>query len=215
MKDLTPLYLEEKKAIYPNEKFPPSYSYQGHHCMALSAFSFDSNAKKPKKPKDKNKALNHFLKKVGFFPNREKNSIGLPTKKRNGDFKAFWEALDAHKIGNKNAKPLQLHGPGHDKKYFMKCEMLIRTLIEAFTDADDCEKISHQEMEDDLKLLIEQAENYAFIQLCALDDSGWDLHSSERKLAEKIYKGPPTKPFESGGLKVYIEMKWGKGTLNF
>ncbi len=190
-----------KEKIYPGNSFPPSYSYQGHHCIALSAFSFGANTDSPR---DKNMALNHFLKKVEFFPNRDKNCIGLPERKSYGAFDPFWEALDAK-------KPLQLHGPGHDEKYFMKCDNLISQLVAVLTKPDRCKENSQKEMEDKLKKLIGQAENYAFIQLCALDDEGWDLHRNERELAQDIYTAPTTQPFNVRGAKEQYRTEYGKG----
>lgn len=193
-----------KKSIYPDNKFPPSYAYQGHHCLALSAFTFDSNGSSPR---DKNKKLNHFLKKVGFFPNRDKNCIGLPARKSYGAFQPFWDALDGH-------KPLQLHGPGHDEKYFLRCNALMTQLLTVFTDVDICEESSHEEMENELKELIEHAENYAFIKLCSLEDSGWDLHKKERELAETIYKAPAIQSFTVRGANNVSRTELGKGNVD-
>jgi|GEM_PF-6224407 len=194
----------ERQKIYPGNSFPPSYSYQGHHCMALSAFAFDANSKSPR---DRNMVLNHFLKKVGFFPNRDKNCIGLPSRKSYGAFEPFWKALDAD-------KPVQLHGPGHDEAYFFRCDSLIAQLITVITDQDICEESSQDEMEQSLKELIEQAENYAFIKLCSLEDSGWDLHPEERKLAEQIYAAPTSQSFNVRGAKKVYRIESGKGHTN-
>lgn len=193
----------EKLSIYPNNLFPPFYSYQGHHCLALSAFTFDSNSKQPK---DKNKMLNHFLKKVGFFPNRDKNCIGLPARRSYGAFGPFWEALDSIP-----SKPLQFHGPGHDEKYFSRCNRMIAHLLTLFTNDHVCKETPKKEMEDRLKKLIEQAENYAFIQLCSLDGSGWDLHPAERKLAEKIYVAATDQVFDVQGANNIVKKVNGKG----
>ena len=192
-----------KEAIYPGNKFPPSYPYQGHHCLALSAFSFNSNSSTPS---DKNKKLNHFLNKVGFFPNRGENCIGLPARKSYGAFKPFWEALDEN-------KPLQLHGPGHDNEYFLQCDKLVARLRTIISNVDLCKENSHQEMEDDLKELIAQAENYAFIQLCAIED-GWELHEEERKLAESIYRAPKLQGFTVRGANKTTRTEMGKGHLD-
>lgn len=194
-----------KNVIYPNDSFPPSYSYQGHHCLALSAFTFDSNSSSPR---DRNATLNHFLKKVEFFPNREQNCIGLPARRSYGAFKPFWEALEAD-------KPLQLHGPGHDEKYFLKCNRLIAQLVDVISDQEICEENSQKEMEDKLKKLISQAENYAFIKLCSLDDSGWDLHKAERELAESIYTAPTDESFEVRGARNIYRTEKGKGNVSY
>lgn len=193
--------ITEKEKIYPSNSFPPNYSYQGHHCMALSVFTYDSNSKRPR---DRNIALNHFLKKVGFFPNRDKNCIGLPSRRSYGAFEPFWKSLDAD-------KPIQLHGPGHDEQYFFRCDSLIAQLITVITDQEICEESSHKEMEDSLKELIEQAENYAFIKLCSIEDSGWDLHREERKLAETIYTAPTNQSFNVRGARKVYRTEYGKG----
>lgn len=190
-----------KESIYPGNSFPPSYSYQGHHCMALSAFTHDSNSKSPR---DRNMVLNHFLKKVGFYPNRDKNCIGLPSRRSYGAFGPFWEALDAN-------KPIQLHGPGHDETYFFRCDSLIAQLITVITDQDICEESSQDEMEQSLKELVEQAENYAFIKLSCLEDSGWDLHPEERRLAEEIYTAPTSQTFNVRGANNKYRNENGKG----
>ncbi len=196
--------IASKEAIYPSDTFPPTYEYQGHHCIALSSFAFGSNTKTPT---DKNKKLNHFLSKVGFSPNRAENCIGLPARKSYGAFSPFWEALD-------EAKPLQLHGPGHDEDYFLECNRLVTRLLKIISNVDLCEENSHQEMEDDLKELIGQAENYAFIQLSSIEDDGWDLHDSERTLAESIYKAPTTQSFTVRGANNTSRTEMGKGNVD-
>jgi hypothetical protein len=148
--------------------------------------------------------LNHFLKKVGFYPNRDQNCIGLPARKSYGAFEPFWEALDAD-------KPVQLHGPGHDEQYFFRCDSLIAQLISVITDQEICEESSQDEMEKELKELIAQAENYAFIKLSCLEDSGWDLHPEERRLAEEIYTAPTSQSFNVRGAKKQYRTENGKG----
>ncbi len=130
--------ISEKLFIYPNNGFPPSYQYQGHHCMALS--SFVKNSDKPSR-KDKRIRLNHFLKKVGFYPNREKNCIGLPARTGYGDFKALWDSFDAK-------KPLQMHGPGHDEDYFIQVTNMINRMLSIITNPDFCEEFTKSEWEE-------------------------------------------------------------------
>jgi len=170
--------LPEKIKIYPLNSFPPSsfYEYQGHHCIGLSSFVINANT--PNR-KDRRIRLNHFLKKVGFYPNRNQNCIGLPTRKGWGDFDAFWKSLDAN-------KPLQLHGPGHDEKYFAQSNNLITRMVWLITKPEVCENITKGDWENDLKKLIEQAENYAFKKLSS-NDFTWRLHHSELSTAIAIY----------------------------
>ena len=110
--------ISQKTAIYPNSQFPPTYKYQGHHCIALSSLVEDANTTAPK---DRRLRLNHFLKKIGFYPNRDKNCIGLPARSSYGSFGPFWESIDED-------KPLQMHGPGHDEQYFIEVDNMLTLL---------------------------------------------------------------------------------------
>lgn len=192
--------ISKKTAIYPNSKFPPPYEYQGHHCVALSAFAKDANSSSPK---DKRVRLNHFLKKVGFYPNREQNCIGLPARKSWGDYDAFFESLD------KDA-PLQMHGPGHDDEYFDEVDVLLVRLMGQLTHPDFCKELSKNEMEDLLKEDIASLENFAFNKL-ASNNPAWRLHKEEQKTATKIYKGPVDKEFEVRGANNTKKKYKGKG----
>jgi hypothetical protein len=154
--------------------FPPSYSYQGHHCLALSAVVENANGGSPS---DRRLRLNFFLDKVGFFPNRPRNVIGLPARKGIGDFKAFWHSVDGD-------HPLQMHGPGHDEAYFVRCERLLGRLVSGA--ADLCEESTQKEWEDQLRELAKQAENYAFKNLAHYDE-GWQLHPAEQQAATRLY----------------------------
>lgn len=179
--------ISKKLAVYPNDSFPPQYAYQGHHCMALSSFVINAD----KSPKDKRLRLNHFLKKIGFFPNRDKNCIGLPARKSYGDFDAFWESFDA-------GKPLQLHGPGHDDGYFMQVTNLINRMSSMITAPDFCKELTKDEWEDQLKQAIAAAENFAFNKL-AKNESSWCLHRAEQRKAIEIYTSARDKVFEVRG----------------
>jgi hypothetical protein len=165
-----------RETIYESG-FPPSYEYQGHHALALSALVRDANTDSPK---DKRLRLNYFLDKVGFFPNRPRNVIGLPARKGLGDFKAFWKSVDGD-------HPLQMHGPGHDEAYFNQCEVLIGRLVLLMTSV--CEGMDKPDWEDLLKDTTEKAENYAFKKL-AHYDSGWRLHPAEQAAAARLYSAP-------------------------
>lgn len=180
--------IKAKEAIYPHGVFPPSYTYQGHHCVALSALVIDANSKSPK---DKWLRLNHFLKKIGFYPNRIQNCIGLPARKSYGDFNNFWLAIDAN-------APLQMHGPGHDEDYFNQVQRLIITLISVITAEEFCKELDKSEWEKALKDGIESIENYAFNKLAG-NDSSWCLHRDEQRKAIEIYKGPTDQTFEVRG----------------
>jgi hypothetical protein len=167
----------EKQSIYHNSSFPPSYAYQGHHCIALKTLVQDANSS----PKDRILRLNHFLKKVGFYPNRDKNCIGLPemASKKRQEYENFWLSID-------EGKPLQLHGPGHDHRYFNACTAMMQRLLELIVpDAEDCEKTSKSDWENDLKELIAQAENHAFICLAG---ASWVVHRKELSEAIRLYQ---------------------------
>jgi hypothetical protein len=159
--------------------FPPSYAYQGHHCLALSALVRDANSSSPK---DRRKRLNFYMDKVGFFPNRPRNCIALPARREIGDFEAFWRSLDLD-------RPLQMHGPGHDEAYFTQCENLIGTL--GLLLEENCEGEVEQACLDQLKQLIEWAENFAFRRLAHFY-SGWRLHVAEQAAACRLYSASPT-----------------------
>lgn len=195
--------IPKKLAIYPNDTFPPDYKYQGHHCMALSAF-----VKKPGKSsrKDKRLRLNHFLKKVGFYPNRDKNSIGLPARRSYGDFEAFWESFDAN-------KPVQLHGPGHDERYFIQVNTLINRMVSMITAPGFCEELTKSEWEGALKQAIESAENYAFNRL-ARNEFSWRLHHIEQQTAIRIYTSPVDQVFQTRGAKKKQITLNGQGNID-
>lgn len=194
--------IPKKLAIYPNDSFPPDYDYQGHHCLALS--SFVKNADK-KSRKDKRIRLNHFLNKIGFFPNRGKNIIGLPERKSNGDFDAFWDSLGFD-------KPLQLHGPWHDKKYFMQVANLINRMLSMITAPDFCKEFTKSEWEEKLKEAIESAENVAFNKL-AKNESSWRLHHREQRTALEIYTAPIDQVFHITGANESTISVHGQGNL--
>ncbi|WP_437983676.1 hypothetical protein [Sorangium sp. So ce117] len=167
----------EKQAIYPNSSFPPNYKHQGHHCIALKTLVQDAD----KSPKDRILRLNHFLKKVGFYPNRDKNCIGLPemAAKKRQEYGEFWKSID-------EGKPLQLHGPGHDVRYFAACTAMVQRLLQFIVPkAEDCEEKSKDDWENDLKELIGQAENHAFICLAR---ASWVVHRKELSEAINIYQ---------------------------
>ena len=191
--------IPQKESIYP-ENFPPNYEYQGHHCVALSALVI--NASKPSR-KDKRLRLNYFLKKVGFFPNRESNCIGLPARRSNGAYKAFWDSLDAD-------APLQMHGPGHDEDYFMKVNQLLIRMLGVMTHPEFCQEVEKADWEDTLKELIGHAENYAFNNL-ANNKLHWCLHPSEQNIAIDIYTAPSTREFIVTGARGSTRIEKGKG----
>jgi hypothetical protein len=159
--------------------FEPTYSYQGHHCLALSSLVRNANSGSGK---DKRLRLNYFLDKVGFSPNRPRNVIGLPARKRRGDFGAFWQSVDQD-------RPLQMHGPGHDDEYFGRCEGLLSIFVISIKSI--CEDTDQQEWENELRQMAEHAENYAFKKLANFD-KGWQLHPSEQKIAMRLYSEPAT-----------------------
>lgn len=159
--------------------FPPSYPYQGHHCLALSSLVENANGDNPE---DRRIRLNFFLDKIGFFPNRDRNVIGLPARKGIGDFNAFWKSVDVN-------HPLQMHGPGHDEAYFVRCERLLGQLVDVAKDM--CKECDQKEWEDELRELTKQAENYAFKNLAHFDD-GWQLHPAEQKVAARLYSASPS-----------------------
>lgn len=193
----------KKLAIYPNNSFPPTYQYQGHHCMALSAFV--KNSDKPDRA-DSRIRLNHFLKKIGFFPNRDRNCIGLPARKNYGDFKAFWDSFDAK-------KPLQLHGPGHDNQYFMQVNNLINRMLGIINNPDFCQELTKSEWQDQLKTAIESAENYSFNKL-AKNRSSWCLHPQEQRVAIEIYTSPRDRVFNViGAYNANLSVP-GKGNID-
>lgn len=193
-----------KTKIYPDNSFPPgAYRYQGHHCIALS--SLVSNANSDAKRKDKRLRLNYFLDKVGFYPNRDENCIGLPERTGYGCFQAFWDAIDAK-------APLQMHGPHHDEAYFAEVEMLISRLLGILLVPDLCETADTKQMEDDLKQLIEWAENKAFNSLAKNDDA-WRLHASEQETAVRIYTAPVTETFTHRGKNNTTTSSQGKGHI--
>jgi len=171
-----------REKVYPLNTFEPPYEYQGHHCLALSALVKGANGKSPK---DLRLRLNFYLDKVGFFPNRQRNCIGLPARKSYGDFKAFWAALDAN-------KPLQMHGPGHDDEYFAQCDALITTLVKTMTALNTCKDADEPDWLDELKKMIEQAENFAF-KVLAWNRAQWRLHPDEQLVAVRIYFLPTNK----------------------
>ncbi len=192
--------IPKKTAVYPGSKFPPSYTYQGHHCVALSAMVKNANTSSPT---DKRIRLNHFLKKIGFFPNRDKNCIGLPARKGNGAYSEFWDSID-------QGAPLQMHGPGHDEDYFDEVDALIRRLVTLITNPDDCKEIEKSEWEDKLKQGIESLENYAFNKL-SKNESKWCLHREEQRRAIQIYQGATDRSFEVPGPGKSVLSYKGKG----
>lgn len=167
-----------KEAIYPDNSFPPSYEYQGHHCLALSSLVLNANSS----PKDRYPVLNHFLDKVGFSPNQPQNCIGLPAKKSRGYFNPFLDALDAD-------APLQMHGPAHHENYFRYCDYLLALLRQTMTDVEFCEQADPSEWENKLKELIGQCVNFAFRELAAYR-APWQLHPVEQAQAVRIYAMP-------------------------
>jgi hypothetical protein len=167
-----------RERIYPSG-FPPPYSYQGHHALALSALVKDANTDSPK---DKRIRLNYYLDKIGYYPNRPCNVIGLPARKGAGDFEAFWRSIDLD-------KPLQLHGPGHDDEYFARCDALLADLVLALTDL--CKELDTSEWESLLDQTMKHGENYAFKNL-ARGESGWVLHAGELATAKRLYSAPKT-----------------------
>lgn len=189
-----------RNAVYPGNTFPPPYKYQGHHCLALSALVTDANTKSPK---DRRLRLNFYLDKVGFSPNQPRNCIGLPARKGWGDFEAFFQSIDLD-------KPLQLHGPGHDERYFTQCDRLISSLIAALTHPKLCEKKTKDEWKELLKKRVAQAENFAFRKL-ANNDSAWQLHPSEQIAALGLYFLPKTEMMPVIGKGEVSETRPGLG----
>lgn len=189
-----------RNLIYPNDSFPPPYSSQGHHCIALSALVADANTNSPK---DRRLRLNFYLDQVGFFPNRPQNCIGLPARSGWGDFRAFVAALDLD-------KPLQLHGPGHDESYFCQCDRLLTSLLSALTDPRLCEKKPKDDWKDLLKKRIREAENFAFRKL-ARNDGAWRLHPLEQVRALALYFMPEAATMTVAGKGGVEETRHGLG----
>jgi hypothetical protein len=178
------LWVSPRREIYKGGT-TPGYATQGHHCVALSALVTDANTAKRR---DRRIRLNHFLHKVGFYPNRDRNCILLPARRGFGDFDAFWHALD-------DDKPLQMHGPGHDESYFTQCDRLLSVMVMLVTDPGDCEEQSKEDWESSLRRLVEQAESYAFRKLAG-NDGAWRLHPAEQETALKVYFSPRAESFQ-------------------
>jgi hypothetical protein len=189
-----------RNTIYHGDAFPPTYSYQGHHCIALSAVVEGANGGSPK---DRRIRLNFFLDQIGWFPNRPQNSLGLPARKGYGDFDAFWQSIDQD-------KPLQLHGPGHDESYFTQCDRLLSSMIDVLTDPELCEETSSDDWKDKLKKLVTQAENFAFRKL-ANNNSAWRLHPSEQISALRLYFLPSTQTMSATGKGGIPQSRRGMG----
>lgn len=189
-----------RNTIYVGSKFPPTYTYQGHHCIALSALVEGGNGATPK---DRRVRLNFFLDQVGFFPNRPRNCIGLPARRGYGDFKAFFQSLDLK-------RPLQMHGPGHDETYFAQCDNLLAAMLSVITDPIECEATSEDEWKSQLKELVNQAENYAFIKLAAAE-GGWRLHATETVAALTLYFLSVNKKMAIASTGGLTEMRDGLG----
>jgi hypothetical protein len=189
-----------REKVYPLSTFPPPYSYQGHHCLGLSALVEGGNGDSPK---DRRIRFNFFLDQIGYFPNRPRNCIGLPARRGYGDFKAFHQSLDAD-------KPLQMHGPGHDEAYFAQCDNLLSVMLSVLTNPKKCEKTTSDEWRDKLKKLMEQAENFAFKRLAA-SEGGWRLHPAEQVAALALYFLPTSKSMEVNSTGGSTERRSGLG----
>lgn len=166
-----------KLAIYPKNTFPPKayYTHEGHHCLALSSFI----ANEKTNPKDVYLRLNYFLDKGGYSPNRDENSIGLPGRPM---YDSFWAALDED-------KPLQMHIGDHDDSFMAQTAALLARLVRLMTDPDECKKTDKNDWEDELKKMIKNAENYAFVKL-ASNAAPWRLHPVDHKIALDVYFMP-------------------------
>ncbi|WP_281557733.1 AHH domain-containing protein [Thalassomonas sp. RHCl1] len=171
--------ISAKTKIYPDNAFPPPYAHQGHHCLALSAFTENSNSSSPT---DKNVTLNFYLDEVGFYPNRQQNCIGLPALPAHAAYDDFWKALDYK-------KPLQMHGQAHDESYFTQCRTLLARLRAVMSRKSVCEKKTEEQWKKKLEQMISQAENYAFTCLAAAN-MPWRLHPVDLRFATKLYFMP-------------------------
>ena len=189
----------KRNTVYATNSFPPSYAYQGHHCIALSAFAHNANSS----PVDKYLVLNFYLDQIGFFPNRPQNCIGLPARRSYGDFKAFFASLDLD-------KPLQLHGPGHDESYFGQCDKMIAQIVSYLTNPNICKKNPEDEWKDKLRKLIAQAENFGF-KCLANNDSRWRLHPFEQVTGLRLYFLATTKTMSVTGVGSVSETRNGLG----
>jgi hypothetical protein len=175
----------KRSSIYPGGSFPPSYSTEGHHCLAYTSF-VQSN-------KDTCLRLNHFLNKVGFHPNDPPNILHLPG--RAGDvkpaapgttawpkgvkkeYKCFWVSVDL-------GKPLQLHTGRHRGTYFASSHALYRDLLRFVSDPDVCKDETMDEFKDALKEASKGAVNRAFIQVAG---AKWICHPEHLRIARDLY----------------------------
>jgi hypothetical protein len=186
-----------KLAIYPGNAFPPSYSHEGHHSLALSSFV----ANEKTNPTDVRLRLNFYLDKIGYSPNRHENSIGLPGRP---GFSAFWQALDAN-------KPLQMHIGDHDDSFMGQTAALLSRMVGMIADKDVCKDVDQSEWESILMDMITCAENYAFIKL-ASNATPWRLHPVDHLIAIEVYFMPAssTKTFQRKSEKVTLTGRGNK-----
>jgi hypothetical protein len=199
-----------KLAIYPGSSFPPSYTHEGHHCLALSSFIANESSSNPT---DVYLRLNYYLDTIGYSPNRHENSIGLPGRPQ---FDAFWQTLDAN-------RPLQMHIGDHDDSFMAETAALLAYLIVLMTIPDYCKEVTQDDWEKDLEQLIGHAENYAFIEL-ASNSAPWRLHPVDHTIALDVYFMPKTRTetFNRKSGKITLtghghrkrEIKWPKPKLD-
>jgi hypothetical protein len=192
-------WVEPRKSIYLHGR-SPSYTNQGHHCVALSSFVENANTNQRR---DRRLRLNHFLNKIGYYPNRKQNCILLPVRRSYGDFDAFWKALDQD-------KPLQMHGPGHDQEYFGQCDRLLSFMVMLITDPEICTEQSQQDWENELREIATQAENYGFRHL-ANNEIPWRLHPMEQHRALRLYFLPEDESLEVLGVEKKPKRAQGLG----
>jgi len=167
---------DKKKSIYPGNTFPPSYSHEGHHCLAFESFVTDADSS----PKDTFKKLNYFLDLAKYSPNRHENCIHLPGRPK---YDAFWEAIDED-------KPLQMHIGDHDDEFFVQSRGMVSRLLSMLTDSDICEEMTIDEIKEDLINNITHAENYVFVKV-AKNVEPWKLHPGHEPVAIRLYNMPP------------------------
>jgi len=175
-------FSSQKMGIYPDGKSPPdSYRSEGHHCLAFSSFVIGAQ-EKPKNPRDRFAALNHYLKEKNYSPNNINNTIDLPGRKKNEDTDGHAQYKEYEK-SVKEGKPLQLHIGGHVDKFMIASNLLLDNLVAAFKENSLCSN-PDDEFKNKLLEKIGKAEDKAFKKTAGAVKP-WVCHPEPLKMAEE------------------------------